>query len=281
MVLFFTLPPKDIPWPYVLCNARNINKCINYIHNNINNIRAIILDSGIEVFRDPNIKNYPGGREYWINRLVNLYKKLQLVSKGQVFVTCPDYCDDYNPRSLWVSEDFTNIERTVENILYCVDNYPEVNWLIPIQGHNSSPNSIISSIALLQEFGITKKYDYYGLANLCVERKKDILIETVKLASRLLKGKRIHVFGPKLPSLPGIQKYIYSFDSTAWTRPSYFAIKYYIEPNKKPIRSCWNTFERKLYFLSWILTAIYKYNIMIDGINVKKYLELFLSLLAQ
>ena len=199
----------------------------------------------------------------------------------EVWVTCPDYCDDYNPRSLWATEDFTNIERTVENILYCVDNYPEVNWLIPIQGHNSSPNSIISSIALLQEFGITKKYDYYGLANLCVERKKNILIETVRIASSLLKGKKLHVFGPKLNALSYIKTHIYSFDSTAWTKPTYFSVKYYLKPLKMKNRSCWNTLERKLYFISWVLTAIYKYNIPIDGINVKKYLELFLSLLAQ
>ena len=208
MIKFFTTPPK--PYPYILINARNPDFSFLY------QAQEVIIDSGVEIFRDPNVKDYPKG---WENRLVNLYYKVKSITRAVVWVTIPDYPDDYHPKSLWVSENKTNIERTLDNVLYYTAKYPNINWLIPIQGHNKKPQSIIKSITLYRKHGILDKYDYYGIANLCVEPNTEIIYQTVKLAREKLPDKKLHVFGLKLNALKYTYSLIDSFDSIAWTRP--------------------------------------------------------------
>ncbi len=120
--LFYTLPPIYIPYPFILINANNPN--INYIVKNRDFIESVIIDSGVEIFRDPSIKDYPSNH---FEKLVRLYKRVKNICRDcNVYVTIPDYPDDYNPKALWINNK-TNIERTLDNILYALNSYSEVN----------------------------------------------------------------------------------------------------------------------------------------------------------
>lgn len=232
MVKFYTLPP--IPWRWVLINAHKPN--LSYIRRHWKHIESVIIDSGVEIFRDPKVKDYPDG---WVDRLIGIYNAVRTYVKD-VMVTVPDYPDDYHPGSLWLNGK-TNIERTVDNIVKVLDLHPDVNWLIPIQGHNRAPRSIALSIRYLEELGILKSRDYYAVANLCVEPKTSLIVKTVSLARNLLPDKKLHVFGVKLKALRLIGHLIDSFDSFAWTRPV-----------KGPGHSAKTTQERLAYFMDWL-----------------------------
>mgnify|MGYP000076502174 CR=1 FL=1 len=229
---FYTLPP--IPWPYVLVNANNPN--LAYIRKNWRQIDSVIIDSGVEIFKDPRVKDYPEG---WIGRLVELYNAIRPWVK-EVWVTVPDYPDDYHPKSLWL-DGKTNIERTIDNVIKALDAYPKVNWLIPIQGHNRDPISLLKSIKYLRELGITETREYFAVANLCVESKTELIVKSVGLVRQELPNKKLHVFGIKLNALKKISHLIDSFDSFAWTRPV-----------KKPGHSAKTLEERRKYFYEWL-----------------------------
>ena len=83
--------------------------------------------------------------------LLQLYNKARSLGIPEVYVTIPDYPDDYHPGNLWEHEIRTNIERTLENIADTLNDYPDVNWLIPIQGHNEEPESILYTMDCLKE----------------------------------------------------------------------------------------------------------------------------------
>lgn len=244
---FYTLPPHEVPYPFVLINARN--PAINYIINNRRFIRSVIVDSGVEIFRNPNVKDYPRG---WFSHLVSLYRRVKvLVPNAEVWVTVPDYPDDYHPKALWV-DGKTNIERTLDNILYALTSYPEVNWLIPIQGHNKQPHSIVKALELYAKHNVPLNR-LLAVANLCVEVSDVIMVETVKLAHNWLIKQgimpKIHVFGPDVGAVKKAKQYIFSFDSTAWTKPR--------------VSGGWsakNRRERVWLFITWL----HRYADMID-----------------
>ena len=136
----------------------------------------------------------------------------------KVMATVPDYPDDYYPKSLWLSKDITNIERTIQAIELALDRYDNVEWLIPIQGHWRSPRSILKIIDWLRETGILDKHHYYAVANLCTTEEVEVIVKTLNIARRELGKKWIHSFGITLDSLPSAMHLIDSFDSTAWTK---------------------------------------------------------------
>jgi len=232
LVVFYTLPPKEVPYPYILINANNPELGIQYIVRHWRHVKSVIIDSGVEIFRSPDVKDYPGGARIWIFRLVQLYRRVtKLAPNAHVVVTCPDYPDDYNPGSLWINDRVTNIERTVENVKLCTELHPGVNWLIPVQGHYRKPETLIASIDYYWNMGVLDRYRYLAVANLCVERDVSILhrsVLTVRVRLKelgVLDGTRIHIFGLKINALRRIRNDIHSFDSTAWTRPVDSAVR--------------------------------------------------------
>jgi len=253
MVVFYTLPPREVPYPYVLINANNPENGIQYIISHWRQVKSVIIDSGVEIFRNPSVKDYPGGARSWIYRLVQIYRRLlKLVPGAEVYVTCPDYVDDYNPGALWINDRITNIERTVENVKICVSQYPDVNWLIPVQGHYRRPESLITSIDYYWNMGILDRYKYLAVANLCVERDVGILhrsVLTVRVRLKelgVLDGTRIHIFGLKINALRRVRYDINSFDSTAWTRPVDSAVRTIRNASAKTQR------ERVIFFCEYI-----------------------------
>jgi len=238
-VRFYTLPPRDVFWPFVLINANRPKEGIGYLRAHRRDIKAVIIDSGIEIFRDPSVKDYPPGH---LKRLVWLYKRVRLICPhAEVWATAPDYCDDYHPRALWLSDNITNIERTVESVKRALRNYPDVEWLIPIQGHYRKPSSVARCIELMEEEGILDGRDYVAVANLCTERRHDIMVETILIAERMLAPRRIHVFGLDVDVAMKVRRRIFSFDSLAWTFPR--------EPGNP---SCKNHEQRVRYFMDFI-----------------------------
>jgi hypothetical protein len=241
---FYTLPP--IPHPFILINAYRPK--VAYALRFKPFIRKIILDSGIEIFRDDKVKDYP---PYHLEKIVVLHNKLRrLFPEAEVKATVPDYCDDYHPKSLWLSEEVTNIERTVQNVIHAVEKYPHVNWLIPIQGWNRQPESVERCIKQLKDNDLLG-FDYYAIGNLCVERDTKIITKAVKNARKLLPEKRLHIFGLKLRDVPKVYPFVNSFDSLAWTRP--------VDKTLRVLRdghyvgwSCKTSEERIKFFKAWL-----------------------------
>jgi hypothetical protein len=229
---FYTLPPAEVPYPFVLVNAHRPEPGLAYLERHRGIVESVIIDSGVEVFRDPRVKDYPGGYAGWVERLVGLYDRVRaLVRGGEVYVTAPDYPDDYHPRGLWVGGK-TNVERTIESILYAIREHPGVPWLIPVQGHYEDPKSIVGSLEKYEEAGIlgwaASRTRYIAIANLCVSRRCATIRETLRLASTWLamhgyqagkRSLRCHVFGPAANCVRQARLYLDSWDSTAWTRP--------------------------------------------------------------
>jgi len=240
MIRFYTTPPTTVQYPYVLINAANPQ--IGYVRKHGKVIQSIIIDSGIEIFRNPFVKDYPSGHVY---RMVKLYNKVKSIApNAEVYLTCPDYCDDYNPKALWLSDEITNVERTVQNVLLYTKKFPHVSWLIPVQGWNKQPKSIVRCIEQYREHGVLDRYDYYAVGNLCVETRPMVVYQTCRIAKENLSGKKIHVFGLKLNALKYVADLIDSFDSTAWTRP--------VNSRLNANWSCKNSVERERFFTAWL-----------------------------
>ena len=220
---FFTLPPREVPYPFILINANRPENGLAYIRENRGFVREVIIDSGVEIFRDPSVKEYPGGARAWIKHITKLFSEVSgLVKDATVYATVPDYPDDYNPGSLW-THDKTNIERTLENIKLAMSEFGEVRWLIPVQGHYRDPGSVQYALSLYAVAGVPLD-DYIAIANLCVENRHEIMIRTIAVAHNWLMANgymstRIHVFGLDVATARKVRQYIYSFDSMAWTRP--------------------------------------------------------------
>lgn len=235
---FYSLPPLSIPYPYIILNVNNPK--YGYVRRHKDTIQSIIIDSGIEIFRDSNVREYPFDI---LNKIIRTYFKVKRIVDCEVFVTVPDYCDDYHPQNLWISKDYTNIERTLDNCIKYTEKYPTINWLIPIQGWNKDPNSLKRSISLLEDSGFTKDFNFFAIGNLCVELNIELIHKTAKYARTLLPDKRLHIFGAKLPSAPYIRPYVDSFDSIAWTRPVTHELGNW---------SCKTTEERIKFWNAWV-----------------------------
>ena len=243
--LFFTFPPESIPHGYVLINANSWRRQLNYIRSHRDVIEMIIIDSGIEIFRDRNTRDYPGGYKAQVYRLVRIYNVVRsIVPKAFILATCPDYPDDYWPKQCWVSEDVTNVERTLESIRFALERFPKIPWLIPIQGHHRDPLSIKMAIHDLVDDGLLENRNYVAVANLCTENTASVIYDTLKIARDLLPSHWIHAFGINLRTLNRVKDLIDSFDSTAWTRPV----------STKILNANWsakNEYERLFFFLAW------------------------------
>jgi len=313
---FYTLPPLSVQYPFILVNANHPEEGLRYIRRNRKAIKAVLIDSGIEIFRDPKVKEYPEGPRGRILKQVRLYNRVKsLVPGAHILVTIPDYCDDYIPGNLWISQEFTNIERTFQNVVWALDEFPEIPWLVPIQGHNKKPRSIAKSIYLLEEAGILSDRKYYAVANLCVEKSQEIIVETLKIARKALPGKFIHAFGLDMRAIAkayhyrllsstdtqlfmrqgmklwkegmvmraikraGLRGILDSTDSTAWTRPCGYATKYYLRPQGRPNASRKSERDSVVYFWSWLYTLTHKYKVELEGLARKTIEKRFLETL--
>lgn len=251
MVYFLTLPPDRVPYGYVLISARDPHRGIQYLKAHRERVEMVIIDSGVEIFRSPKVTEYPGGPDHWVAHIRSVFREVKrIVPSAAVYATCPDYPDDYNPGSLWLSSEVTNIERSVDNLERCFS-YSDVKWLIPIQGHYRKPETLLRALELIRERGFLHHDTIYAVANLCVERQSDVISMGVRYVYHWFLRNAgwvpdIHVFGMKLSALRRVKSMILSFDSLAWTKPVNAKLWH---------RSNWsakNTTERELFFCVYV-----------------------------
>jgi len=241
MVIFFTIPPISIKWPWILVNQFNVfgeaveiswnangNRImiktdsygLRYLLTHRSYIELVLLDSGVErLFRrpEPAIDYPPEYEKIWLR---NTEKLIKIFGKDKVIVTIPDYPDDYvnvwgREHALW-KDGKDNIERTIENIIYYWDKYCTnlgIRCLIPVQGYYNNPSSISKSVKLLHKYGLVKEGEIFGIANLCTTKRTYVIVEEVRIARNLLCDKWIHVFGPSLKSVKDLSRYVDSFDT--------------------------------------------------------------------
>jgi hypothetical protein len=253
-VAFYTFPINaDVPWLYLLTNVYEVGKVVEHVENlkglGINTSKvSIILDSGVERYWKKSCSevSFDYDDRYW-NSFWNAVDTLKsLRNKYWVFfeVTVPDYPDDYSrawgkQHCLWV-DSYTNIDRTLENVFYVVEHDKKVQWLLPAQGYEDIPESILLSLEVYVNQGLHKRYRI-GLANLCTTKSDSIIVKTIKLAREFCRECNFHVFGAKLTAVAKAIEMRYlkhgdSFDTFSWILTGiafYFLGKEHEELKKK------------------------------------------------
>ena len=73
MVIYTTLPPTQVFYPYIAINTNKLAFGLKYIQKHGKKLELVIIDSGIEVFRDCRLKDYPGGIISKIKQQVEIY----------------------------------------------------------------------------------------------------------------------------------------------------------------------------------------------------------------
>jgi hypothetical protein len=220
---FYTLPPRQIQHPYLLVNPKNCREL------RVRDWEHAIVDCGVELFRNREAKEYPPGfLHYWKGKA----KQLSELYNGRIFVTCPDYPDDFNPGQFG-----DNVEKTLKNVeeFISVDG---VNWLVSIQSRYLDRFSFFESCAKLKD--LVGDYPRIAVGTVCKTNDLGFIEYCCQIARRFFPHSWIHAFGLTLSALPRVSRYINSWDSMAWTFP------------RKPGHSCKNSRERVRYFMEYI-----------------------------
>ena len=258
MIKFFTLPPEDVDYPFILINANEPN--LDYIEEHYRSIKEVIIDTGVEVFQK-GLTEYPEGWKRRLEKIVELYYFVKSFPIGKVYAVPPDYPQDYP-----ILPDYPNIEKTIRNVTYAIDHYPEVNWIIPVQGKREKPFSILINLTKYEELGIIKKFNYFAIANLCVSYSVRVIYDTLLIARDYLGGrKKIHSFGLKMQGIAKTKNIIDSTDSTAWTRPCGLVDEILSKVGFP--RKSYLSRHKKLYFFAWLYTLINYYDTPLQDVD--------------
>ena len=211
-IIFYTQPPDSVPYPYLLVNMREdmIAYARKYLRTHRGKVKSVLLDTGILIFEKENVRDYPGGFERHIRRMLAIRRELLRYAKT-IYVVIPDYPDYIRPSSLWVSSRITNIERTAYNIVRCLEWFPNVDFVVPFQMHARDIRSMEKMYALLKRHGVFDVADYFAVPS-TGNPKLDVLA-TRKLR-RMLPDKKIHIFAPMLEVLSKTHSIIYSADKS-------------------------------------------------------------------
>lgn len=224
MVRFYTLPPSGIEHKYIFVNPRSIKELEKrqFVH--------AICDSGVHFFYDnPEAEDYPSG---YIDRYMELAKKLAASFGDKIWITIPDYPDDYHPGQFG-----DNVEKTLVNIRRFAG-IENVLWMPTIQANFKDMQSFRYSCKQLRRM---KEFERVAIGTVCKVRDLEFISRCCRTARRFFPKSWIHAFGPSLNAIPYIKYYIDSFDSTAWTFPR--------TPNN---HSCKTAREREEYFLAYL-----------------------------
>ena len=212
MIVYSRPPYPDMVYPYIIINMFD-ETSFRYI--NPRTTKSVIIDSGVHtIFHRYTFKEYPGGYKAWIAKAVKWWNAVKM-QISDVYAVVSDYPSDYENNPI---DD--NIERTIRNIEYAVAKYPNVRWIIPIQGKKDDVVSVIKTFDQVVNMGILERYDYIAIAPTCTTRNikflKDVAvliwkrIKQIEENSRLIK---IHMFGTSIKSWKHIAPYIDSTDT--------------------------------------------------------------------
>ena len=197
---FYTYPPNGIEWPYLLVNPRNksLLERVCFEH--------AILDSGVLIFHDRNVKEYP---ESFLESWKVEAKSVSDRFGEKVWVTIPDYPDDYNPGQFG-----DNVSKTIDNIENFIS-MDGVKWIISLQSRFLNPFSFAESIQQVNErFG---QYPRIAIGTVCKTNKLNFIKQSCYYARKHFPKSQIHAFGLTLKAITPVQDIIDSFDSMAWT----------------------------------------------------------------
>jgi hypothetical protein len=182
------------------------------------------LDSGVEVFKTrKNLKDYPP------SFLQRYSQRAEIVShrfKGKVWVTIPDYCDDFNPGQFG-----DNVEKTLRNIqdFITVDG---VEWLPVLQSRFLNVLSFYEACERTRV--LIGDYPRIAIGTVCKTRKHRFIVECCRIARKFFPKSWIHAFGLTLDVLPKVKSYINSFDSLACYYPRKSFKEWSAETGLKP-----------------------------------------------
>jgi hypothetical protein len=237
-------------YPYLVLSVTD-SMLLYYVKYYVNmSVESVIVDAGVhKVFKELKLKEYPGGYKAWIHRVAMLYYTVKNYVRD-VYAVIPDYPSDYPENPIQ-----DNVERTIRNVEYALDNYSNVNWIVPIQGKPNSVQSVVDTINRLRELGLLKS-DYVAVAPTCVAKSIDFLRRLAVTARQLLRGKRIHMFGVTMRAWSSIDKYIDSTDTVTvnyWCRVLFG--KMCTTMYEKT--SAWKVFLDKLLKRQYITESIY------------------------
>jgi hypothetical protein len=202
-------------YEYLLINAYH-EFTLRYVNSeSAHAIKSLILDSGVHsVFHRFKLKEYPGGYQRWIERVVNLWSMLSKLV-GDSYAVVPDYPADYEGNEI---ED--NVERTFRNIEYAVSKYPYVRWIIPLQGKKDDAASIIKSFEYVRDLGLLERYNYIAISPTCTTYKIKFLryvakaiLKRVKQIERNGRRIKIHMFGTTMKAWRHLAPLIDSTDA--------------------------------------------------------------------
>jgi len=167
-----------------------------------------IIDSGVMIFVKASVKGYP---PWFMKTYAYKAKVLTDIFKDKVWVTIPDYPDDYNPGQFG-----DNVSRTVESIERFIT-IEGVNWLPVLQSRYMNRFSFFEACERTKE--IIGDYPRVAIGTVCKCRKLDFIEYCCKVARKFFPNSWIHAFGLTLSALPRVCGVINSFDSMAWTFP--------------------------------------------------------------
>ena len=198
---FYTLPPADISWPYLLVNPGNYKILFK------RRFKHAILDCGVEYFtRNPKAKDYPNKfLEEWRFRA----RQLTEIFGDKIWITIPDYPDDLNRGQFG-----DNVSKTLRNIEEFIS-IDGVNWLISIQSKFLNRLSFLECANSIRK--LVGSYPLIAIGTVCKTNKLDFIYYCCQAARKLFPKSNIHAFGLTLTALPKVKALINSWDSLAWT----------------------------------------------------------------
>jgi hypothetical protein len=160
---------QNSAYPYLLINAFD-ETTLDYVnHKSTRFIKSVIVDAGVHsVFHRHELQEYPGGYQHWIARVARLWR---IVSRlvADSYVVIPDYPADYENNEI-----ADNVERTFRNIDYAVKKYPDVRWIIPIQGKKDDVVSVVKSFEYIRDSGLLERYNYIAIAPTCTTNNFEV-----------------------------------------------------------------------------------------------------------
>jgi len=218
-IAFLYEPP--IKYPYAFTNIKRYKWLIKNSHR----WKKAILDCGVEIFWHQT--EYPKG---FLDNYKEKAKTLTEIFGNRIWITIPDYCDDYKHVP-------NNIEKTLRNIKEFIK-IPNINWLPVIQSRYLNIMSFYESLQKTKE--IIGDYPRIAIGTVCKTNNLKFIIECCKATKKHFPKSWIHAFGLTLRALPKAKKYINSFDTSAYTFP-----------RKRSMGQASNQKERIQYFIAY------------------------------
>lgn len=213
---FYTYPPVECEWPWILRNIKQ--KAIPNTHE--------IVDIGIYDLLNPPYRHSNDKLQKWA----------KLETKGwKVVPDCPDLKGEFGKPI-----DFSNTDYSWE-LLTEYYNPSDESHLPVLQSEYQNIKSFKEYIKQFKDnYGVVDKV---AIGSICKADNHDIGVKMLKIVRREFPNTWIHAFGLRFQQFKRAYQLIDSFDSTSWTFP---------RVGGQGKGSCKNKSERIEYFFDYI-----------------------------